>query len=71
MKSKEEIMRRLSYNKSMENVAKKMVEDLLKDKDLEMLIKGENSNKLLRWLTANVAWSMSLARQDELEWVLK
>ena len=71
MKNREEIIQRLNYNKSMENVAKKMVEDLLKDKDLEMLIKGENSNKLLRWLTANVAWSMSMARQDELKWVIK
>lgn len=71
MKNKEEIMQRLDYNKSMENVAKKMVEDLLKDKDLEMLIKGENSSKLLKWLTANVAWSMSMARQDELKWVMR
>ena len=55
----------------MENVAKKMVEDLLKDKDLEALIKGENSSKLLRWLVANVSWSISMARQDELKWVME
>lgn len=71
MKSKEEIINRLAYNKATERSAKQVVEELIKDKEVKALVDGKQGTKIIKWLAANVAWSMSMARQNELEWVLK
>ena len=71
MKSKEEIISRLAYNKATERSAKQVIEELIKDKEVKALVDGKHGVKIIRWLMANVAWSMSMARQNELEWVLE
>lgn len=70
MKNKEEILNRLAYNKATGRSAKQVVEELIKDKEVKALVDGKHGVKIIKWLMANVTWSMSMARQNELEWVL-
>ena len=69
MKTKGEIDSRIAYHRAMEHSAKAMVTKITEEECIRELLKGEQGKVLLKWLTANVAWSVSMARQDELQWV--